>query len=98
PTPERKTPATLRRLQEKTVPQLRELWNVGTAIGPHRLTPRMRTAQIGAAIVATGVLSTVRGPPPPPAPPRPPPTPRSSTPPRSAPLLKRLPGTSSPDR
>ncbi|MEU6129146.1 transglycosylase SLT domain-containing protein [Saccharopolyspora sp. NPDC047091] len=61
PTPERKTPAALQRLQEKAVPQLRELWSIGTAIGPHRLSPRMRTAQIGAAIVATGVLSSILG-------------------------------------
>ncbi|WP_295146495.1 transglycosylase SLT domain-containing protein [Saccharopolyspora sp.] len=59
------SPATVRRLREKAATALRELWTAftgtGSGIGPHRLPPRVRTAQIGAAAAATGVLSVVLG-------------------------------------
>lgn len=56
------SPAALpHRLRDKAVPALRELWSTSEAIGAHRLTPKMRTAQIAASVVATGVLSAVLG-------------------------------------
>ncbi|WP_243793423.1 transglycosylase SLT domain-containing protein [Saccharopolyspora gloriosae] len=51
--------AVLHRLHDKAAPTLRELWSTGNAIG--RLSPKMRTAQIAASVVATGVLSAVLG-------------------------------------
>ncbi|MFR9731691.1 transglycosylase SLT domain-containing protein [Saccharopolyspora sp. MS10] len=58
-----RAPAALRRLRERAVPALRELRSIGddAAAGPHRLSPRMRRAQLGAAVLATGVLSAALG-------------------------------------
>jgi len=53
-----------RRLREKVSTAFRELRATFTGTGsgaPHRLPPGLRTAQIGAAAVATGVLGVVLG-------------------------------------